>query len=778
MRILKEYSALSQNAVLSEQNSVELLLLPEKSDAALKYILDTTDATAISHKTLEPLKVAVQDVFGILAENAGVGETVKIACSYHKYYYMVVFEFSEAALPLHTLNKSVKVLGFEKGKREDEIGFMNAVHLVNRISLSVDKITEKMRITIIKEKNYSRPKLKDGIEQLSLPPFELCGYGDSSDLAANFSEKIYCQFGDSADKFLITPELFIDNLEACELSAIFLRDKSGLCAGGAVWHETHGIIVLMIFSIFVEGSNIISAKNLLLDGFKAAVSSSSAGFIVAKKIHSERLADYFDSCDDMYRYKPTGVEIRQRQTSYIKPDLMPLIKKAYKNFEVTRNIHEVNYIHRFYEPYSVISAVIDTQGSEALLSVLWFGDDLKANIIRHVIALNKIGIEKIYFRLDLGSPEEAAVSGLISSCGFEAQYLWPYSGDKGDIVVFTYSENMVYELKPCKISPINKDNINKTPQLVTKVYDNKYPSQYLYEPQMLWDKIRKRQIYPFIAIDDDQNAVGMISFIKLESNPYLFEIGQLMVDPSHRGTNIASQLIEYIHDSAIQNLDFDAVLSESVTNHKFSQRSCISSGFCDTALKLNIMSGTAFALEEQRRRIVRMSCVVSCIERADETFTVYLPKIYAKQIKYCFLGLKPRKYEDALTDDAPEEGGITEYHIDEGETAVSKLLNITIFKIGSDIESAIERCEKFAVSKEIKCLLINIPLSDPHNYAAVNALKTRSFFFGGVIPYWLPESDALLMQKLYDNEPDWDSIKLFSKKIKEIAIMIRNEIKS
>ncbi|MCL2086505.1 MAG: GNAT family N-acetyltransferase [Oscillospiraceae bacterium] len=791
MRILKEYSALSQNAVLNEQNSVELSLLPENCEHALKYIVSATDDSHIVYKTLEPLKTAAQDIFAILAENAGVGEMVRVACSYHKYYYMVIFEFSESALPLNTLNKSVKVLGLESGKQHDETGFMNAVHLVNRISVTVDKITEKMRIAIIKEKSYPRPKLKGFADAPALvPPFELCEYttqtptqksesgngltGETS-LPFGFSERVYNIFGFKADKFLITPQLFVDNLEAKELSALFLKDKDGACAGGVVWHKTNNIIVLMLFSVFVCGSHAPTAAQMLLEGFKKSVDESKAAFVVAKKIHSEAISEYFDSCDDVYCYKATAAKPRESQTSYIKPDLMPLIKKAHKSFELNRTVHEITYKHQFYEPYSVISAKIDSLASEALLSILWFGDDLKANIIRHIAALKKVDIEKIYFRLDLGVPEQAAVSDIVCSCGFEAQYLWPYSSDRGDIVVFVYSDNAVYELKPCKISPINKNNMDKTPALVRNVYGDNYPSKYLYEPHDLWDKIRKRHLYPFIAIDDSQNAVGMISFIKMESNPYLFEIGQLMVDPAHRGTNIAIQLIEYLYEKAMSGLDFDAVLSESVTNHKFSQRSCINSGFCDTALKVNIMSADAFGLEEQRRQIGRMSCVVSCIERADETFKVYLPEIYKEQIKYCFLGLKPRHYEPAAANDVVE--ALSQYNICEDEASTSKMVNITIFKVGADMSAAIEKFEQFAKSKDIKCLLINIPLGDPHNDFAVNLLKQNGFFFGGVIPYWLPESDALLMQKLYDNTPDWATIKLFSKKIKEIAKMIKEEFK-
>ena len=782
MRILKEYFALSAPFVLSDENSVELALTPENSQKAAEYAEEYTKDTDICYKTLISLKVAASDIFDILAKNATEGESARFACTYHKYYYMMVFEFSESALPLHTLNKSIRILN--TGRKNDteergeitEVGFMDLVHLVNRIELSVDKMSGKMRITVIKEKMYSVPVVQGELHGLKAP-FEICEDSKNTQVVEDFSRRLCVQYDKNIDKFLISPALLSDNLAAGELEAVFLCDENGNCAGGAVWQRTYGITVLMVFAIFAEpeSAEFYQAKEILVEDLKKKIVASKVSFIVSQVRHSELIADYFDKHDEKYAYK--AVSIEKKHTSYIKPDLVPLIKKAYEDFEISREIRQINYNYTFIEPYSVLTAKVDAGSSEAVLSVMWFGDDLKANIIRHVIALKRIGIENIYFKLDLGVHEEMAVSDLVRDCGFEAKYLLPFGSDYGDIVVLLYSDNMVYEMKPCVISPVSKANIDKTPALVRNVYGENYPFAYLYNPEQFWEKVRKRDIYPYIAIDDEKKAVGLISFIRYGVNPYLFEIGQLMVDPVHRGTNIVNQLIEYVYTTAIQNLDFDAVLSESVTNHKLSQRSCVNSGFCDTALKLNIMSADAFSLEEERRRIGRMSCVVSCIERADECFTVYLPYEYAEVIKFCFEGLKPRNYESANeSTETLETVGITEYRIDDSEAETSRMLNVTFFNIGADIETAVEKIESYALSMDIKSLLVNIPLSNAYNGVAVSALKSCGFYFGGVMPYWYPESDALLMQKLYANAPDWDSIKLFSRKIKKIAEFIKKDM--
>ena len=556
MRILKEYHALTNPPAPTEINNVRIALVSSNIEKVAEFVEQSTQGTNIGYKTLISLKVTANDIFEILSDNAASGEEIQLSCSYHKYYYMMSFEFSESALPLHTLNKSVKLLNAERNEDTINIGFMDLVHLVDRIELSVDKAAEKMRLTVIKEKQYSIPEPKelDALAPLK-SGFTIC---DAHALANDFSLRLYKQFGKNIDKFLISPTLFADNLAAGELDVVFLKDEDDNCVGGAVWQKTFGIIVLMVFAIFAESdSDVESAKSLLLQEFQNRTELSGANFIVSQIRHSEIISDYLDVRDEKYCYKSLLKE--RKHVSYIKPDLIPIIKKAYQNLDIDREIRQINYNHSFIEPHSVLTAKVDADASEAVLSVMWFGDDLKSNIIRHVIALKRIGIESIYFKLNLSVYEETAVSDLVQECGFEAKYLLPYSSDMGDTIVFVYCDNDVYEMKPCVISLINKANIEKTPALVRKVYGDNYPSKYLYNPEQLWEKIRKRHLYPYIAIDDEQNAAGMISFVKLGTNPYLYEIGQLMVDPAHRGTNIVNQLIEYVYTTAIQNLDFDAI---------------------------------------------------------------------------------------------------------------------------------------------------------------------------------------------------------------------------
>jgi hypothetical protein len=265
----------------------------------------------------------------------------------------------------------------------------------------------------------------------------------------------------------------------------------------------------------------------------------------------------------------------------------------------------------------------------------------------------------------------------------------------------------------------------------------------------------------------------MISLIKLSPNPNAFELGQLMVTPEYRGTDVAKLLISCISN---QELQVGVIYSESVTSHKYSQRSCIAGGFADTALKLNLAhshgEGHGAATQNLDERI---SCVCSCIERGETTLWSYVPAEYGTQIEFALSGLSPMttRITRNASDTPPDNP--TRYVLNESELHSSQYVVATFTEVGSDIAQVAAKLDEYAVKSDVKSLAVNIPLNCPHNGAAVKALKACGFYYGGVMPRWYPDADGLLMQKLYGNTVDWESTKLFSDKIQAIAESIKND---
>jgi long-chain acyl-CoA synthetase len=189
---------------------------------------------------------------------------------------------------------------------------------------------------------------------------------------------------------------------------------------------------------------------------------------------------------------------------------------------------------------------------------------------------------------------------------------------------------------------------------------------------------------------------------------------------------------------------------------------------------LSIISPDPFTQSEEEYSGGRVSCVVAIRENADETMPLYLPAQYSENILLCFDSLKPRDIRE------PSEGlpisGETCYEISDDEVETSQIAFVTISKIGADFCAAADEIERYAHKNNLKSMMVFIAFGDKHIDGAVTAMRERGYFFGGVMPYWLPDSDALLIQKLYDGLPDWDQIRLVSKRIKRIAEMIKDEL--
>ena len=327
----------------------------------------------------------------------------------------------------------------------------------------------------------------------------------------------------------------------------------------------------------------------------------------------------------------------------------------------------------------------------------------------------------------------------------------------------------------CLVSPITRKLTEKIPALVESVYGSGYAARYLYTPEAFWAKIENGEVYPYVALNAEGKAAGMISLIKLFPNPSAFELGQLMVAPQYRGTDVAKLLISCISG---QELKVGVIYSESITSHKFSQRSCIAGGFADTALKLNIAHSHGEGHGASTQNLTeRISCVCACIERGEATLWNYLPECYSEQIKFALSDLSPQTKRQIRNASDIAPANPTVYEVSESELDSAGYANATFLEIGADADTAVANLDtKYESDSRTRALCVNVPLNCPHNGAIVAALKARGFFYGGVMPRWYADSDGLLMQKLYRNEVDWESTKLFSEKIIAIAESIKQEI--
>jgi hypothetical protein len=132
---------------------------------------------------------------------------------------------------------------------------------------------------------------------------------------------------------------------------------------------------------------------------------------------------------------------------------------------------------------------------------------------------------------------------------------------------------------------------------------------------------------------------------------------------------------------------------------------------------------------------------------------VFPPRAYSKELPFfyedlgrdrCFVVSETEQPADSASD-------ITHQVFDFAQVA-----RIAVRSVGRDFSEKLISLEKELTEIGVIVFQVWLNLADPGNGGAVNILRKRGYFLGGVLPCWF-ETDGLLMQKVR-KRPDWEGI--------------------
>jgi hypothetical protein len=321
-----------------------------------------------------------------------------------------------------------------------------------------------------------------------------------------------------------------------------------------------------------------------------------------------------------------------------------------------------------------------------------------------------------------------------------------------------------------QIVAVGKANAHHVGKVIRSVYGEDFPAKAVYQPEVLCKEIEAGRLIAALAFTQDGRPVGYISAFKSAPNFRLWEAGALVVDPAFASANLASLLPEYCFSSPMKLMaDSDGLISEAVCCHYFSQVSVIKSGLVDCALLLDQLSGDSFKDgRSNRSETARVSCVLNFKEFTNPAGTEYLPARYAQRLRQLAAPLRPRTF---VTDEAPlPVAGITRR--EDFYFASAQTWKVTVRSIGADWAAVIAQILAEADKRRVISLQVTLDTACPSIGAAVESLREQGFFFGGLIPRWFG-TDGLLMQKLLDDEPEFEKIKLYSPTAQALLDYIR-----
>lgn len=318
-----------------------------------------------------------------------------------------------------------------------------------------------------------------------------------------------------------------------------------------------------------------------------------------------------------------------------------------------------------------------------------------------------------------------------------------------------------------ELVPVDETNAVHVGYVFRSIYGEDFPVRDVYEPEVLCREVREGRVAATLAFDPEGRPAGYISLFRSAPNPNIWEGGNLIVHPAFKHTRLSSILFSHYLDPRIRGaLRPDGLFGEAVGHHYFTQVGCIKSGLADCALELDLLDGGSF--KEGQAVSGRVACVLNFIEFTPPTSPVHLPERYADILRHLAQPLSPRVFLSANA--SLPSGGMS--HLDYRRHQEAGTWKVFVREIGGDWREAVDGLLRSAEAHDVVSLQVTLNTDVPHLGAAVEIMRDRGFFLGGLAPRWFG-GDGLLMQKVLGREPDYDGIRLYSRTAKGLLERIK-----
>ncbi len=300
------------------------------------------------------------------------------------------------------------------------------------------------------------------------------------------------------------------------------------------------------------------------------------------------------------------------------------------------------------------------------------------------------------------------------------------------------------------------------------VYGDSYSLDTVYCPEALIQANAEGRLYSIVARSSRGDVLGHCALFPAPHCSSLYEEGMLVVVPAYRNGAIASQLVRYGLDVLAPQVPAQEICGKAVCNHTMSQKIGADCGFIETALELDYIPEEAYKKEQSAAGPVSALWMFRCYR--DLPHEVFFPETYEQILGYIYSGISNRRTFTKISRTYPlPSQSQTQLHF----FGLQNVARIYFQLVGSDFNIALEGRERQARAQESTIMQVYLPLAAASAAAAIEGLRSKSYFLGGVLPRWF-DGDGLMMQKLYA-EPHFDTIRLYSERAEKLLEFIKKD---
>jgi len=339
----------------------------------------------------------------------------------------------------------------------------------------------------------------------------------------------------------------------------------------------------------------------------------------------------------------------------------------------------------------------------------------------------------------------------------------------GDDLLASPSEHATFNgmttKPPISFEPFQPDDAEQVTRLFIEVYGDAYPIRRVYDPQQLIEAANSDSYLPFVARSETGQVISYAALCR--SAPYkgIYELVQGIVSSDFRGGGVGRAMFEHVERLLTTLPDAETYFGESVCNHLHTQKACAHIKSIDTALELDLMPGEIYARDTpDTGRIAVLDSFRSFVSKPHQ---VYVPQRYEEIIRYLYDGFDDQRALSVSTVKIPAGQRTTlsvKWHREIG------LVRLAVTEAGEDFTQQLDAVLEECAGQEVQVIQLWLKSSLPWTGDAVEQVRERGFFFGGIFPRWF-DDDGIMLQKIA-GRPHWEGIHLHSDR----ALKIRDVV--
>jgi len=306
-------------------------------------------------------------------------------------------------------------------------------------------------------------------------------------------------------------------------------------------------------------------------------------------------------------------------------------------------------------------------------------------------------------------------------------------------------------------------------KLFRSIYGEGYPIRLFYDPEAIVAANREGRYYSVVGRTASGEIIGATNLYPSAPYPGLYESGAGLILKAYRKSGMYRALMSYVFDELVpRKPQIEEIFGELVCNHLMSQKLLEPFPCIETAIEIALMPAEAYTKEQSAFSRVATLDVFRC--NVPKPHRIFLPRAYEEILRRMYDRLDDRR-DIALSDTPVLSEAVTRAEMKIFDFA--GVARIAVQRIGSDFAACISGREVQARSKNAVVFQVSLNLAEPSVGSAVDILRKKGYFFGGVLPRWF-DTDGLLLQKL-DCPPDFEDIVLLSDFAKELLAFIRED---